>query len=309
MEPGELAHQTKLIETARRVAEVERLHPELKRIRQELLDCLQANPSKQTQAEIKKLVAAKKKYLAANHIPEGYEVPNWDCVLCQDMGFVGADPCRCRQKSQLERGFQSARMPARLRRNRLSGFDVSHYSDRETLNGTTERECAGQALEAATNFVASFLEGVTPTGLFISGGVGLGKTLLLSAITNELVLGGKAPLYTVFSDLMGEIKASFNEENGFTETQLIRMARECELLLLDDLGAEQVTDFVAARLFDIINWRYNAELPVIVASNLSLQQIGKIYSERIASRLGEMTKAVYLYGMDIRVQKTLAGTN
>jgi len=151
--------------------------------------------------------------------------------------------------------------------------------------------------------VARVLEGRAERGLFVSGGVGLGKTFLLSAICNSLSDAHIPTLYVVFSDLIAAIRDSFNPDSSQSESRIMAAAKEARVLILDDLGAEHVTDFVTNRLFDIINFRCNHSLPLVVSSNLGAPQIAELYGPRIASRLMEMCEPVTLVGEDIRWQK------
>ena len=248
---------------------------------------------------------ARREYLRQQGIPADYAEPRWNCRLCQDEGFVEGTQCACRQQAELRHRFAGSRLPDMLRSQTFDRFDLKWYSaTRKPAAGMSERGYAKLAYEASLAFVAAVLQGDNPRGLFVSGGVGLGKTFLLSAICNSLIEGGVPTLYTVFSDLISDIKRSFNaDERGMTETALMEAARGVRVLILDDLGAEQVTEFVQSRLFDIVNYRRNHDLPLVVSSNLSIDQIGSMYSMRISSRITEMCNPISLYGQDIRLQK------
>lgn len=248
---------------------------------------------------------ARAEYLRRHGIPEDYAEPRWNCAVCQDEGFVDGAVCACRRQAELSLRFTGSRLPDMLRSQTFDRFDLKWYSaSRKPAAGMSERVYAKLAYEASLAFVAAVLQGDNPRGLFISGGVGLGKTFLLSAICNSLIEGGVPTLYTVFSDLISDIKRSFNsDERGMTETALMEAARGVRVLILDDLGAEQVTEFVQSRLFDIVNYRRNHDLPLVVSSNLSIDQIGSLYSTRISSRITEMCNPISLYGQDIRLQK------
>ncbi|HSL93699.1 MAG TPA: ATP-binding protein [Bacillota bacterium] len=248
---------------------------------------------------------ARNAYLLKNGIPADYAEPRWNCSLCQDEGYVNGASCTCREQAELSHRFTGSRLPDMLRHQTFDKFDLKWYSaSKKAAAGMTERGYAKLAYEASLSFVAEVLQGDNPRGLFISGGVGLGKTFLLSAICNSLIEGGVPTLYTVFSDLISDIKRSFGaDERGMTESALMEAARGVRVLILDDLGAEQVTEFVQSRLFDIVNYRRNHDLPLVASSNLSINEIGSMYGLRISSRLTEMCNPISLYGNDIRLQK------
>lgn len=249
--------------------------------------------------------AARAKYLDKHGIPHDYAEPRWNCALCQDEGYVNGALCSCREQAELIRRFTGSRLPELLRAQTFDTFELKWYSARKTTpGGISERDRAKVVYDACRRFVAGVLEGSNPRGLFISGGVGLGKTFMLSAICNSLVEGGVPTLYTVFSDLIGDIKRSFGaDDRGLSESALIESARGAKVLILDDLGAEQITDFVQSRLFDIVNYRRNHDKPMVISSNLSIDEVGSLYGLRISSRINEMCTPLSLYGQDIRWQK------
>ena len=260
-------------------------------------------------AEMHAAKRARDAFLLENDIPPNYAEPSWNCKHCQDEGFINGAQCACRRQAELESRIQSSGLPALLRKQTFSRFDLKWYSTKTmTPARTSERKRAEIALQACQTFVAEVLENRIPRGLFISGEVGLGKTFLLSAICNSLVEAGVPTLYVVFSDLIGEIKRSFSgETRSVSESSLMDAARTAEVLILDDLGAEQVTEFVTNRLFDIVNHRRIHQKPLVLSSNLSIEELGTLYGPRISSRINEMCNPLTLYGKDIRWQKERQG--
>ena len=253
---------------------------------------------------VRAAMEVRRAYLERHGIPLSYAEPQWACATCQDEGYVRGGPCVCRQQAELDRIVAGCNLPVRLRQQTFDKFELRWYSTtKKSPQGVTERASARDALRSCQAFVARVLEGRTDKGLFVSGGVGLGKTFLLSAICNSLTEARVPTLYVVFSDLIGAIRDSFNPESTQSESRIMNATKEARVLILDDLGAEHVTDFVTNRLFDIINFRCNHGLPLVVSSNLGATQIAELYGPRIASRLMEMCEPVTLVGEDIRWQK------
>ena len=83
---------------------------------------------------------------------------------------------------------------------------------------------------------------------------------------------------------------------GYKESLL-----ECNLLVLDDLGAESVTEWAKDLVHQIIDYRHREECPTIITTNLSLDGIKKLYGERVFSRIYEMCQGIELSGNDYRV--------
>ena len=96
-----------------------------------------------------------------------------------------------------------------------------------------------------------------------------------------------------------------NEHFGKSNTAAYEaMMLECDLLVIDDLGAEFITSFTTAALYNIINTRMNMSLPTIISTNLSLTEIEKTYSNRISSRLIGEYMILMFDGNDIRQLKS-----
>ncbi|MGI6357983.1 MAG: ATP-binding protein [Bacillota bacterium] len=282
-----------------------RLHPRLDQIEQRLIALhtdrvLRRGSSALIEAELSQLMQQREEYLREHGIPERFAEPDWDCPLCKDTGVVDGRPCRCQQQRLLANRFQGARLPERLREQTFQQFSLDWYAaDKLTPLGISERQNAQEALATCQAFVARVMEDARQApSLFISGKTGLGKTFLCSAICHALSENGIVSLYATYSDLITSVKAGFDSPSSGGD--LLTLAREVPVLILDDLGAEYVTEFSTRCLFDIVNHRRNQRLPLVISSNLSLADVAIRYDDRIASRLLEVCLPVLLYGSDIR---------
>lgn len=255
------------------------------------------------QRELQKWQDMRTSYLQEHGIPENFAEPKWDCPLCQDTGVVEGRSCRCEQQRWLEHRFQGARLPERLREQTFYQFSLEWYADdKQTPFGISEQQNAREVLESCRTFVARAMESLrTAPSLFINGNTGLGKTFLCSAICHALAENGIISLYITYSDLISNIKAGFDATTSGID-DLLAIARRVPVLILDDLGAEYITDFSIRCLFDIVNHRRNERLPMVISSNLTLSEVSSRYDERIASRLLEVCLPVRLFGADIRTR-------
>jgi len=292
-------------EAATRRDTVLRAHPQLRELENGLAVAIKRFALSQCDdSAVRTALEAKSAYLKRHGIPLDYAEPEWACATCQDEGYIRGAPCVCREQAELDRIVAGSNLPAKLRQQTFDKFELKWYSTtKKSARGVTERSHARDALKSCQAFVARVLENRAERGLFVSGDVGLGKTFLLSAICNSLTEARIPTLYVVFSDLLAAIRDSFKPESTQSESRIMNATKEARVLILDDLGAEQVTEFVTNRLFDVINFRYNHNLPLVASSNLGTQQIADLYGPRIASRVLEMCEPLTLVGDDIRLQK------
>jgi DNA replication protein DnaC len=143
---------------------------------------------------------------------------------------------------------------------------------------------------------------LTEKGLFLTGTRGSGKTCFASVLGKELIRRGDIVWFKNVTDLLFEIKGTFDKEGKiFNDYEMICRWAAKPILVLDDLGAEKVSEYVRQSLYALINKRYLDDLPTIVTSNLTLDEVAGRLDDRIASRLTEMCQVVTLGDKDLRV--------
>lgn len=136
-------------------------------------------------------------------------------------------------------------------------------------------------------------------GIFISGGVGTGKTHIAYAIAKH-IYGQKINVQVWNSaELMDAIRRGYDKPFDETFEDLMKFRG---LLILDDVGSEKLTEWVAERFYLLVNRKYNQMVPIVITSNFNIQQLAERIGERIASRIVEMCHIVELTGEDRRLQ-------
>lgn len=144
----------------------------------------------------------------------------------------------------------------------------------------------------------------TRKGIYIHGAVGSGKTHIAYALKKQW--DERAPRGAIFwntTELIREIKMDFDRDAYSKRRPEERIMEEDRtLLFLDDLGAERMTDFVQETFYVIINHRYNKMVPVVITSNLSIDELAERVGDRTASRIAEMCEIINLTGDDRRVK-------
>jgi len=198
-----------------------------------------------------------------------------------------------RQKS-LARRRESAGLTPALQRQTFARFELGYYEP-EFL------ETARRSLAAAREFVRECLEGRARRGLLFTGPVGSGKTFLASAIANALVEREHDVFFVVVPELLEAIRSGIGRPDSEGENEMERRARTGAVLVLDDLGAHNYTEWTRNTLYSLLNYRINHELPTVITTNLSLEQLEYYLGERTTSRILEHCRVYRLrVGQDIR---------
>jgi len=149
-------------------------------------------------------------------------------------------------------------------------------------------------------------------GVYFYGAAGTGKTFLVALVAQEILRKGRSVIFSDLSYLLNKMRASFAKDSENDIEEMMKTLKECDVLILDDLGTEYVTEWAAEKMFEIINYRYNEDKQTLITSNYRLGELegrfnnptnGKpsVTGTRIVSRLSEMCGKVQLCGDDRRV--------
>ncbi len=146
------------------------------------------------------------------------------------------------------------------------------------------------------------------TGLLFTGSYGTGKTHLAAAICHELIRNDYQPIFGTMISLLGNIKATYNDEYAKeTEQQVLNKYIKCDLLIIDDLGKEKPTDWTLEKLYYVINSRYEDCKPIVITTNYADKLVSRLTykdnietAEAIVSRIYEMCVGVMMTWEDYR---------
>lgn len=211
------------------------------------------------------------------------------CPICRDAGFVLLDvpighpdfgkavPCACRARERQARQMRSLQARSTLDSLARLTFDTfipepSHLPPEKAFN-------VRRAFETCVMY-ANHPEG----WLLLTGTYGCGKTHLAAAIANARLDMGHPVLFMIVPDLLDHLRATFGPQSETTYDELFEQLRSAPLLVLDDLGAHSSTPWAQEKLFQILNHRYNAQLPTVITTNQRLDDL----DPRLRSRLQDV---------------------
>ena len=257
--------------------------------------------------EITRLSAQKQSLLCSHGFPENYLELHYTCPDCQDTGYVGTNKCHCFKKAIVDLLYTQSNLQEILEKENFSTFSLDYYSSnhKDPLTGRSSLEAVQTALHICHEFVDTFSEDFR--NILLYGDTGVGKTFLSHCIAKEVMDRSYSVIYFSASRLF-DILAKKDEETDDSLDYIYN----CDLLIIDDLGTELANTFTTSQLFSCLNERILRRKSTIISTNLALDDIKTIYSERIFSRISSHYTMLRLTGDDIRIQKkllNLGGTN
>ena len=166
------------------------------------------------------------------------------------------------------------------------------------LESFTETDDNARLLKIVRNYIVNFEKMYEDNqGLLLWGPVGTGKSYAAAVIANELLDRRTSVVMTSFIKILKEV-GTFDDDNGKIEKM-----NQSKLLIIDDLGAERGTDYSLERVYDIIDSRYRSNKPIILTTNLTMEQMKNcedIRYNRIYDRIFEMCYPVKVSGLSWR---------
>ena len=238
--------------------------------------------------------------LAMENFEEGYLDDSPICDKCGGSGYIGTNMCEClrelcRQEQKKEVSILSGS------RDTFNQFRLDYYPDRaDPKYGASPRTIMERNLKVCRTYALTF----TPSAgnLLFVGGTGLGKTFLSACIARAVADRGYSVVYESAGHLFSKLEqAKFNpSEEARREAARFN---DCDLLILDDLGTEMPGQFATAALYTLLNDRILENKPMVVSTNLNMDELGRRYSPQIASRLQGSFLLLTFVGEDIRILK------
>ncbi|MGB9780330.1 ATP-binding protein [Caldanaerobacter sp.] len=291
------------------IPELEKIDDKIKEIGIQITQAVFREPEKSKELlnslkERLNLLKKKKIQILKSHgYPEDYLEPKYECNICKDTGYVNGKRCKCFNQKLINIYYKQSSIAEILQRENFSNFNFEYYSDKPYGDKPSPRANMKNIVEYALNFIKHF--DTIQESLFFYGNSGLGKTFLANCIAKELLDRGKSVIYRTAPELIEGLRVNKLNPDSEVYNEYLELLKECDLLIIDDLGTEPITAFSLQEFFNILNSRLLMGKKFIISTNLPLSEIMAIYPERIYSRIFGHFKLLNFYGEDIRLKKKM----
>lgn len=251
--------------------------------------------------QIIELKAQKIELLVTYGYPEDYLDLLYNCPKCKDTGYLVTEKCKCYKQKLIQLYYKNSDLEDAILANNFNTFDFGYFPSKKIGD---EKYSPRKNMEV---IVSKIREDYLPNfhkhndNLMFYGNSGTGKTFLSHCIAKEVLDKGQLVVYRTTDLLIKNLRDIRYKENEQLEDLLVN----CDLLIIDDLGAEHLNDYAVTDLFQVLNRKLLLRKKMLISTNLTLEQLYKTYSERFTSRLFGNFIVFKFYSEDIRVHKNL----
>ena len=235
--------------------------------------------------------------------------PKYSCDKCKDTGYIKENGtthmCPCFKQELINESYSKSNL-YKLKEESFAKINLELFSNEPSLEkyktNISPRENMKKIIDISKEFIKNF-ESPSQKNLLFTGTPGVGKTFMSSCIANEIINNNYTVLYQTSSLLLNSIfEYKFSKQENSKE--LYDSLFSVNLLIIDDLGTENLTAAKFEELFTILNSRLiTPKTKTIISTNLSLEELAKTYDHRIISRLMGNFNILRFYGDDIRLKK------
>ena len=260
----------------------------------------------------------KEELLLSAGFPKDYMEITYDCKDCKDTGYIDGKKCHCLQLKIRKLLYAQSNLENILSKENFENFSFDYYDNKTILPGQNmtnaaymegvKRFCEKFAdkyfkINGSKNAVDTASDETDRRNIIFSCNTGVGKTYLSNCIAKVLLDRYYSVIYLSAKELFEAlVKVKMEKSEDQKYLLLIEEVYESDMLIIDDLGTELSNHFTTTEFFHIINRRVNTEKSTIISTNLSLDEMRDIYSERVTSRIRKSFMYIRLFGNDIRAK-------
>lgn len=242
-------------------------------------------------SNIVSLVDKKNAVLEERGLPKNYLDDYFECPICKDEGFIGADICSCYLDIIKKEAYKLSNLSDKIKFENFDTFNLAIHSDQPKMQ---------YIYNVAKKFCQN--DPSIKQNLLFTGSTGTGKTFLSSCIAKEFLDKQKTVLYLTATKISNMIDdARFNKKNPTEQDEYIEFIENCDLLIIDDLGTEFNMPYSQSQLFDILEARQLKKKNTVISTNLPLEALTQKYSQRFVSRLLGNFENLIFQGSDLRL--------
>lgn len=252
--------------------------------------------------DINKLLSKKDELIIKNSInPKDFEIQH-TCELCKDTGVYNRKTCSCKKQLMLENVYTQSSISERVKYENFDRFNLNIFrKDRMSNEIISPYENMKKNLHNMKVYAETFNS--KSLNLYIFGPVGTGKTFMSMCIAKKVMDRGFSVIYQSASELIDNLTTyqfmNANEKLNYRKN--IDLLYNSDLLIIDDLGTEIISEISKSVLVEIVNQRLVKRKPTIISSNIDIDDIDDYYGARLFSRIMGQYETVKFYGNDVRL--------
>ena len=239
----------------------------------------------------------RKELLKKYGYPENVFEEPYYCHLCKDQGYKDNKFCECFKRELSEVFLENSNLMKIYNDQTFEKYDLDYFLDEDGSQGKSY-----MMMKKIFDYLKLYAESFRASSnhLLFMGAPGCGKSFLSCAVACEVIHNGGFVYYSPVQDMIAQFEAEHFGNDKSVDTSVYK---DCDLLIIDDLGTEFKTQFTDSVLYNVINDRINMKKPMIISTNFTLDELKETYHDRLCSRLINEFLNIQFVDRDIRQLK------